>query len=131
MVLSAWEVSSQMQRRSIERAVANALIAATALHQESDEIISAATSITQRIAEPRQRALILSYVGRLLTENDRAEQALPLLLLALESARLAGRDIVMEVLANACATLAAVDNGELLMRIANQVGSIDSWFGAS
>jgi hypothetical protein len=131
MVLSAWEVSSQMQRRSIERAVANALIAATALHQESDEIISAATSITQRIAEPRQRALILSYVGRLLTENDRAEQALPLLLLALESARLAGRDIVMEVLANGCATLAAVDNGELLMRIANQVESIDSWFGAS
>jgi hypothetical protein len=129
MVLSAWELSSQMQRRSIERAVANALFAATALHQESDEIIVAATTITQRLAEPKQRALILSYVARVLTESGRAAQAIPLLLLALESARLAGRDIVMEVLANGCATLATVDNGDLLMRTANQLEAIDGWFG--
>ena len=129
-MLTAWEVSSQIQRRSIERAVANALFAATALHQEPDEIILAAINITQRLAEPRQRALILSYVARLLTESDQPEKALHLLLLALESARLAGRDIVMEVLANGCSTLAAVDNGELLIRIANQLEAIDSWFGA-
>src|SRR5262245_22165438 len=121
MVLTAWDLASQMQLRSIERAVANALIAATALHEQSDEIIGAATSVTQRVPEPRQRALMLSYVARLLTESGRAEQALHLLLLALECARLAGRDSVLEVLANGSETLAAVDNGELLIRTAHQL----------
>ena len=129
-MVTAWDIRTQMRRRSVERAVANGLVAATALHEEPDEIIGMVTSVTQRLPEPRGKALILSYVAQLLTDSGRADVALHLLLLALECARLAGPDTVLEVLANGAETLAAVDDGRLLIRISHQVETIDSWFGA-
>lgn len=130
MVITAWDLRDQMHLRSVRRAVTNALVAATALHEQAVDIVKVATSITQRLPEPRQRALILSFVARLLTDNGQAEKALDLLLLALDSARLAGRDMVLEVLATGSDTLAAVDHGELLVRICHELDAIDSWFVA-
>jgi hypothetical protein len=129
MVLSAWDLTIRMRQWSIQRSVANALNAATAAHEAID-IVRIATSVTERL-QPAQRALVLSYVARLLTDNGQNEKALDLLLLALESARLAGRDTVLEVLANGAGTLAAVDDGELLLRIAQQFDTIDGWFSAA
>ena len=120
-----------MYRRSVERAVANALLATTALHEQPDEIIGLVTSVTQRLPEPKQKALILSDVARLLAESDHAKEALHVLLLALECARLAGRETVLEVLVNGAGTLAAVDDGELLIRISHELEAIDGWFGAT
>lgn len=131
MIPAAWEVTEQMYRRSIERAVANALAAAKALREEPDEIIGLVTNVTQGLPEPKQKALILSDVARLLAESGHAKEALHLLLLALECARLAGRETVSQALVNGAAALAAVDDGELLIRISHELDAIDGWFGTA
>lgn len=130
MIPTAWDMRSQMHRLSVEHAMRNALAASTALDDEEIDIVEMAIRITQKLIEPRERALILSDTARILSDAGRAEQALWLLLLALQSAQLAGRDTVLEVLGVGAGTLAAVDNGELLVRICHELEAIDSWFGA-
>jgi hypothetical protein len=130
MVVSAWDIRETMHQHGVERAVTNALFAATALNEQTVDIVKIATGITKHLPEPRQRALILSYVARLLEDNGEAEKALNLLSLTLDNARLAGRDSVLEVLANAADTLATVDEGELLTRICREVEAIEGWFGS-
>ncbi len=129
MFPSAWDINSRMQRVSIEYAMRNALAASSALNEKID-IMEMAIRVTQRLAEPKLRALILSDTARILTKEGRADQGLQLLLLALESAQLVGRDTVLEVLAAGAETLASVDDGELLVRVCRELEAIDSWFGA-
>lgn len=130
MFPSAWNISSQMHRLSSEHALRNALAASSALNHEKINIVEMAITVTKRLAEPKLRALILSDTARMLTKEGRAEQGLQLLLLALESAQLVGRDTVLEVLAAGAETLASVDDGELLVRVCRELEAIDGWFGA-
>jgi hypothetical protein len=119
-----------MHRGRVKHALRNALAAASALNEENGEIIKLAISGTEEYSEPRQRALILSDIARLVTADGSPEKGLEVLLLALEHARLAGRDTVLEVLAAGAETLSSIDDGEFLIRIAHELEAIDDWFGA-
>lgn len=130
MFPNAWDLRSEVHRLSIEHALRNALAASSALNDEKIDVMEIAISITQRLGEPKLRALILSDTARILTKEGRAEQGLQLLLMALESAQLVGRDTVLEVLAAGAETLASVDDGELLVRVCRELEAIDGWFGA-
>ena len=125
----AFDIRDRMRQSSVRRAITNAVIAATALDEQVD-IVRIMNSVTQRLPEARHRAQILSNFAVLLTENNQTEKAMRILVLALDNARLAGRDTVMEVLANNADSLATVDNGELLIRICNELELIDGWFVA-
>jgi hypothetical protein len=55
------------------------------------------------------------------------DDALVLLQRALLSARMAGRDTVLEVLADTADTIAAINDGETLWKIYEEIAAIDAW----
>lgn len=129
MAIGAWDVADQMHRGRVKYALRNALAAASALNEDKTDIIKLAISCTERLTEPRQKALILSDTASLITADGSPEKGLEVLLLALEHARLAGRNTVLEVLAGGAETLSSIDDGEFLIRIAHELEAIDDWFG--
>jgi hypothetical protein len=130
MVISAWEVRDRMHRLSVEHSLRNALQAATALHEQNVDVAHLVLSIAETVVDPKHKAMLLSGAARVLTEAGLNEEALGLMLAALDVSRLAGRDTVMEVLADGTMALAAVDDGELLGQACRELEEIDGWFGA-
>ena len=130
MPIAAWDVANQMNRARVKFALRNALAAASALNEEKGGIIKLAISNTEALTEPGQRALMLSDIASLITNDGSPEKGLEIFLLALENARLAGRNTVLEVLADGAETLSSMDDGEFLGQIAHELEAIDDWFGA-
>jgi hypothetical protein len=128
LVISASEAIYLWERRSLPHTLRNALEAATALHEQGDDAVRMALLVAERAANPRHKATLLSGVARILTEAGRTGDGLEILLKALVVSELAGRDAVLEVLADGAMTLASVDNGELLWKICQELESIDEWF---
>lgn len=130
MVITAWKLRNLMHRLSVEHSVRNALEAATALDEQNVDVAHMALRIAEHAADLRHKATLLSSVARILTEAGRTEEGLEILLGALDTSKLAGRDTVMEVLADGATTLASVDNGELLRNLCEELERVDDWFGA-
>lgn len=130
MGIGAWDVANEMHRGRVKHALRNALAAASALNEEKGAIIKLAISNTEALTEPGQRALMLSDIASLITNDGSPEKGLEIFLLALENARLAGRNTVLEVLAGGAETFSSIDDGEFLGQIARELEAIDDWFGA-
>ena len=130
MGIGAWDVANEMHRGRVKYALRNALAAASALNEEKGDIIKLAISNTEALTEPGQRALMLSDIAVTITNDGSPEKGLEIFLLALENARLAGRNTVLEVLADGAETLSSMDDGEFLIQIAHELEAIDDWFGA-
>ena len=87
--------------------------------------------IAQRIPDPKHRATLLSRVAHVLTEAGRPEEGLKMLVVALEASSIAGQDTVRQVLADGAATLSAIDGGDLLWKLCQELEKVDDWFAPS
>ena len=129
-MLSAWDIRAAMRRSSIEHTVQNALEAAAALGEQAPDVASMVLCIAQRVVDPGQKARFLGGLARVETDAGRPDQGLTLLLAALAAAPLLGRETVLEVLQAGAATLASIDDGELLQKVCLELQAIDDWFEA-
>ena len=127
-MITAWEVRSMQHRLSVENALRSALQAATALNEPDFDVGPVVLRIAQHVSEPKDKALLLGKAARILTDAGRTDDAITMLLAALDASKLAGRDTVMEVLVDGAMTLASIDNGELLLRLCRELEAIDDWF---
>lgn len=119
-----------MRRSSVEHTVRNALEAAAALGEQAPDVASMVLRMAQRVVDPGQKAQFLGGLARVVTDAGRPDQGLTLLLAALDASRLLGRETVLEVLQDGAATLASIDNGDLLQKVCLELQAIDDWFGA-
>jgi hypothetical protein len=72
----------------------------------------------------------LNRVAKLTTPDSggRPEEGLQVLLASLGASWSAGRESLLGVLADGAETLAAVDQGELLLKVHQELENIDGWF---
>jgi hypothetical protein len=126
-MISSWDYRKLWLRRRIEASIRNALKAATAL-EETVDVVHLAARISEGMVGASHKAKMLSGIARILAEHDRMPEAVQVLVAALDASKLAGRDSVMEVLADGAATLATIDEGELLCAIDQTLVDVESWF---
>jgi hypothetical protein len=126
---SAWEIRKVFYRSAIESTFRHALDAAAALREPDEDIVALAVKCAEQERDDAHRLRLLGGIAHVLTEADRPGQAMTVLLTALESSRFTDRSTIREVLTLAAQTLASRNEGELLLRICQELDSIDAWFG--
>ena len=126
---SAWNVRKVMYRSAVESALRHALDAALALGEHDEDIVASAIKCAEQEGDGAHRVRLLGRIAHVLTEADLPDRAMTVLLTALESSRFADRSTIRELLVDAAPTLASRDQGELLLRICQEVDLIDDWFG--
>jgi len=129
-MLTAWDLRAAMRRSSVEHTVQSALEAAAALGDVAPDVVSMVLRMAQQVVDPVQKAQFLGGLARVVTDAGRPDLGLTLLLAALDASTLLGRESVLEVLQAGAATLASVDNGELLQKVCLELQAVDDWFGA-
>jgi hypothetical protein len=117
-----------MERSSLRLTVKNAIEAAVFLGERRDNVAQPAMRVAEKAVDPEHKAKLLSSVAQVLTEAGRADEGLRVLLVALSACRSAPRETILEVLSDCAQTLAAIDSGELLLRICDELEKIDAWF---
>lgn len=125
----AREESKVLFRSTLESAFHYALDAAAALGEHDHDIVAMAVRSAERERDAGHKVRRLSRIVHVLTEADRPDQAMTVLLTALQNARLADRTTIRDVLVDAAPTLGSRDRGELLLRICKELDAIDDWFG--
>jgi tetratricopeptide (TPR) repeat protein len=110
----------------LDHVVPHAIRAAAMLGEEL-EILEVIMRVAVRKLGFGDRAKILGMTARMFAEIGRKAEAIVPLCAALEGARKTGRPAVLLVLKDGAEALAAIDDGELLLKIVREVDEVDRW----
>lgn len=116
----AWDL------RKLSFQAAAAAGAANIVQQDID-ISEWALSTANKFLDSHQKATALSSIARELGDSAYDDQAMQLLVEAFSTARLAGKETVLKVLADGADILAKVDQGETLLKIYEEFLGVDHW----
>jgi hypothetical protein len=97
---------------------------------EAAQVASQALAAAQAIQNKRYRAEALSRVFQALIEID-PDQAWGVLVEAVQTARLDGRDVLFEVIGRVAPTLATLDDGQTLLHAYQEIMKIEAWWGGA
>jgi hypothetical protein len=80
------------------------------------------------MVDKNEKAPILSYVAKVLTEGSEPEKGKPLLQAALSSARFSGQQTVLETLPVGASAIAAIDQGQTLWQVYQALLEVERWW---
>lgn len=126
-MITARQATKIHQKYRMEYLSNHVLLVSNMANKEID-IVKWVLSKTDGMLDMNQKAALLSIVAKALTKAGQSEKGLYLFRAALNSAKSAGREAVLETLATAASTLAAFDQGETLWRIYESIVEIEDWW---
>jgi hypothetical protein len=127
-VISAWRIRKRTEIANVEYLVRCALEAATILEENDSAIFEMALQVAQKNVDPKVRAILLGGLADIFIKANSLEAGSQLLILAFETASIAGRDTMLELLTDVAEALASLDRGELLWKLWNEFDTVDKWF---
>jgi len=125
----AWQLRKEWAETAMKILAEGAASAAQITGEEID-LAGWAFAVTESVSDHGHRARALAGVGSALASNGMRDQAMLLFRVALNEARLGGRDAVLEVVTHAAETIAAIDDGETLWNIYEDLVKSDEWLFA-
>jgi hypothetical protein len=125
-IIGAWDLQKVVETNRLTQLLAD-IHAVARIKGEDVDVAAWALAAIEHEPDPLHRARVLARVARDLTNAGEATAAVRVLRAALDASRLAGREGVLEALELGASTLAAVDQGNTLMRVSEAVEDVDKW----
>jgi hypothetical protein len=123
---AAWSIRAAYASQMVAQRAAVAARTARVASAQVD-IESWVRNVSAQISDPHTRALQLARAAHSLAEVNRVHGAFELCVDALLSARLAGRETILEALADIAPVLAAADKRAELIAIAGVLDEFKDW----
>jgi hypothetical protein len=125
-MITARQARKLSQKARIKFLCSHVLLVSKMANKEID-IVQWVLKYTGEMLDMNQKAAILSIVAKALTNAGQCEKGLNLFRVALNSAKLAGWDTVLETIANGASTIAATDDGETLWQVYESIVEVEDW----
>jgi hypothetical protein len=127
MIITAEQARKRKRINFTQEFASHVLILAKMTHKEID-IVRWVLTWTERMLDKNEKALILSAVAKVLTDGGEPQKGKYILQAALNSARLAGQETVLNTLATGASTVAAIDQGRTLWQAYQALLEVESWW---